>query len=602
MEIALTAQIVIIAVAAIVAQWTAWRFHIPAIVFLLGFGFVLGPGLDVLQPDLLMGDLLRPAIAASVAIILFEGSLQLRFSELRSAQRALWHVILIGAPLGWFLLATAAHYIAGLSWATSITLGGMLIVTGPTVIIPMLRQARLLPRVGAILKWEGIINDPIGIILAVLSFEYFVSQSKGADMTVFAVENASAIVMISLASFLAAHAIKYIFERGHVPEYLKAPFLLTFVLLMFFGSNAFLHESGLISVTILGMTLTNIHHESLEEIKRFKETVTLLLISGVFLLLTADLDVSVLLEIGWRDLAFVFALIFLLRPLTMFVCAIGTKLSLKETILIGWIAPRGVVCAAMAGIFGPLLVEAGFEDGAKLLPIAFLVVVLTVFFHGLSIKPVAKRLGLVTKENNGLLISGGHPWTIQLAETLKTREIPVMIVDTNWHVLSKARLANIPVHYGELLSEETEHSLEFNAYTTLLAAHYNKAYSALACYNFSHEFGQERVFYVNVEDKEVPESQQITQSILGEVWVDNAVTLSSMWERFNDGWRFKISRIGENPETNEMILPNVGDGIVAGYITKNNILRFYTGGKDNIYTPKVGDYCLTFSLDVPSGR
>ena len=288
----------------------------------------------------------------------------------------------------------------------------------------------------------------------------------------------------------------------------------------------------------------------------------------------------------------------------MFVCAIGTKLSFKEAILIGWIAPRGVVCAAMAGIIGPLLVDAGFSDGAKLLPIAFLVVVLTVFFHGLSIKPVARRLGLVTKENNGLLISGGHPWAIQLAETLKSRDVPVMIVDTKWPVLSKARLANIPVHYGELLSEETEHSLEFNAYTTLLAAHYNKAYSALACYNFSHEFGQERVFFVNIEDKEVPESQQITQSILGEVWVDNGLTLSSLWERFNDGWRFKLSRIGEDPETKERILPKMAsdteEGIVAGYVTKNNIIHFYTGGKDNNYTPKVDDYCLTFAPDITS--
>ena len=416
---ALSIQLVIIAIATIIAQWTAWKLHTPAIIFLLGFGFLLGPIAGLVEPSVLMGDLLDPFIGAAVAIILFEGSLQLHLKELKETRHAVRHVIFLGAPIGWALISAAGHYIAGLEWAVAITLGGMLVVTGPTVIMPMLRQARLNPRAGSILKWEGIVNDPVGVIFAILSYEYFVASKNGNAGGSFFLENGVILLLISVFSFLLAHIVKRLFERGHMPEYLKTPFLLTVVLTVFFGCNMFLHESGLLAVTILGLTLANIHTASLEDIKKFKETITLLLVSGVFILLTADLDASTLLLLDWRGLLFIAALLFLIRPLTFIICAIGTKMERNEIILTGLIAPRGVVCAAMAGIIGPLLTEAGFADGDKLLPIAFAVVVISVVLHSLMIKPLARKLELTSKEMNGVIIAGAYPWSIQFAETLK---------------------------------------------------------------------------------------------------------------------------------------------------------------------------------------
>src|SRR5690606_15374381 len=211
----------------------------------------------------------------------------LHFKELRESRHAVRHVIFMGAPVGWTLISAGAHYIGGLEWAVAVTLGGMLIVTGPTVIMPMLRQARLQPRVGAILKWEGIVNDSVGIIFAIIAYEYFVATKNGASATAFFFEHGIVVLGIIALSFFLAHAIKRLFEYGYMPEYLKTPFLLCFVLTLFFMCDFMLHESGLIAVTVLGITLANIHTPSLEGIKRFKETITILLVSGVFILLTA---------------------------------------------------------------------------------------------------------------------------------------------------------------------------------------------------------------------------------------------------------------------------------------------------------------------------
>lgn len=591
-------QLVLIAVAGILAQWMAWRLRIAAIIFLLAFGFLLGPVAGWVQPQALMGDLLTPAISAAVAIILFEGSLQLNLKELRETRQAVRHVIFFGAPIGWALISMAAHYIAGLEWAVAITLGGMLIVTGPTVIMPMLRQARLDARIGGILKWEGIVNDPIGIIFAILAYEYFVASKDGFAGMAFFVEHGLALLLIPLASFILAHMIKRLFERGLMPEYLKTPFLLSTVISLFFICNVFLHESGLIAVTILGLTLANIHTASLEDIKRFKENITILLVSGVFILLTADLDASVLFNLSWQGVLFILLLLFVIRPLVFVLCSMGTKMTRQEIILAGLIAPRGIVCAAMAGIIGPLLMEAGFEDGEKILPIAFAVVVISVVLHSLMIKPLAKRLNLTSGETNGVIFAGVYPWSIQLAETLKGRGVPVMMVDSNWNALGKARLADIPVYYGELLSEETEFALEFTKYDTLLAATPNPAYNALLCEKFGYEYGTERVFRMNHESGEMSERRKISNMVQGLHFVNSETTLNLLWTRYTEGWRFRTSRVGRPDEDSDLIMPHESDEcMLVGIISKSGVVNLYASEEGSRIQPKEDDIVIVFEKE-----
>jgi len=589
-------QIVILAVASIAAQWFAWRLHIPAIIFLLAIGFVLGPMTHAVEPELLLSDLFEPAISAAVAIILFEGSLQLHLKELRETRRAVRHVIFLGAPIGWALISLAAHYIAGLEWPVAVTLGGILIVTGPTVIMPMLRQARLSPGVGGILKWEGIVNDPLGVILAILSYEYFVATTEGQAGMGFFLENGTTLIAVIFVSFLLARLIKFLFERGHMPEYLKAPFLLSAVLTLFFACNMLLHESGLIAVTILGLTLTNIHTASIEDIKRFKETITLLLVSGVFILLTANLDVRVLMDLSWQSMVFVAALLFVIRPLTFLLCSFGTHMSRQEILLAGLIAPRGIVCAAMAGVIGPLLVEAGFEDGNKIVPIAFAVVVISVVLHSLMIKPLAQKLKLTSKEMNGVILAGVMPWSIQLAEILQSRNVPVMLVDDDWNALAKARLADIPVYYGELLSEETEFVLEFNKYNTLIAATPNSAYNALVLEKFGYEYGRERVFHVNnTDDSALAEHRKISTEIQGRPFVGKNVTLFSLSEKYAKGWRFRSTRVGKPEKDGPLLMPEENETcMIIGSISKTGLTTFYSEGSDSRPAPKEEDLVIVF--------
>lgn len=595
----ISAQIVVIAIAAIAAQWAAWKLHVPAIIFLLGIGFVFGPVTGLVQPDILLGDLFKPFISAAVAIILFEGSLQLDFKELRETRHAVRHVIFLGAPIGWGLISLAAHHIAGLEWPVAITLGGILIVTGPTVIMPMLRQSRLNARAGSILKWEGIVNDPVGVIFGILSYEYFVAARNGTAGAGFFAGQGFTLAGIAVLSFFLAHIVRRVFERGHMPEYLKTPFLLSVVLALFFICDMLMHESGLIAVTVLGLTLANIQTSSLSHIKRFKETITLMLVSGVFILLTADLDANVLLNMNWGGVLFIAALLFAIRPLTFLICSVGTEMTRQEIILTGLIAPRGVVCAAMAGVIGPLLADAGFEDGHKILPIAFAVVIVSVVLHSLMIKPLARRLDLTSGETNGIIIAGAYPWSIQLAETLKSRNVPVMLVDNSWDALVKARLADIPVFYGELLSEETEFELEFNRYNTLLAATPNPAYNALICEKFGYEYGTERVFRISLDDTEVPARRKISTSVQGQTFVSVHMTLSDIWEKYQSGWRFRTTRVGRPDKESALIVPEEGESLILiGVISRSNVLTFYSPDRSSKIVPRENEFVILMEKEA----
>jgi hypothetical protein len=305
-----------------------------------------------------------------------------------------------------------------------------------------------------------------------------------------------------------------------------------------------------------------------------------------------------MLNINWQGGLFIVALLFVIRPLTFFICSIGTQMTRNEIILTGLIAPRGVVCAAMAGVIGPLLTEAGFVDGDKILPLAFAVVVISVVLHSLMIKPLARRLGLTSDETNGVIIAGAYPWSIQLAEVLKGRNVPVMIIDNDWGALGKARLADIPVYYGELLSEETEFALEFNKYNTLIAATPNPAYNALICEKFGYEYGTERMFSINPDNSEMSSRRKIASTVQGRPLVSKDFTLGSVWERYQDGWRFRIIRVGRAEKDGDLIIPQNNESrLQIGVISKSGLIGFYTTYAASNVSPKEDDYMIVMERD-----
>lgn len=563
-------QLALFSILSFGAQWAAWRLRIPAITFLLIAGLIVGPITGLIDPDVLLGETFRPFIGLAVAIILFEGSLQLKFQEIREVRRTMLHVVIVGAAVSWFLLSHAAYYIGGLSWPVAATFAGLLIVTGPTVIIPILRHSKIVPKTGSILKWEGIVNDPVGVIAAVLFYEYYVFAQMESGMEDSILLNLGALVLaIIILSYMIGRLTATTLERGYMPEYLKAPFMIMVVVILFVACNSILHESGLIAVTVLGMTLTNKHIASIEEIRRFKETVSVLLIAAVFILLTASLSFSVLAELDFRGILFVLCVL-LIRPISILAASIGTKMTKEEIMLIGWIAPRGIVCAAVAGVIGPLLAEAGYPDGEKLLPMAFLIVLVTVFAHGFTAKPLAEKLGLTSSDSDGLLIIGASPWTVQLAEVLKNRNVPVLIADKNWFHLRDVRLSDVPHFHGEILSEEAEFEIDFNRFGAVLAATEGHSYNSLICNDLANDYGREKVFQICEYKRSGKSQEKIPMTLRGRFFMGDNFDFMQISSLFNDGWRFRISRIGDAKKMDEMQqISENPERILAGIIDKS---------------------------------
>ena len=525
------------------SQWLAWRLRMPAIVLMLVAGVLIGPVLGVFDPGRDIGPLMGPMIAIAVAIILFEGGLTLNFHQLRDAAVGVKRLVFIGAPLGWLTSALALHYGAGLSWQASAVFGGIMIVTGPTVIAPLLRTARLSRRPAALLQWEAIVNDPIGALAAVLAFEVVVVINTATGVGEAVWDMVLGITVATVLGALGGWGLARAFKRAWVPEYMKVPVLFALLLAVFGVSDSILHESGLLAVTIMGLVIANANLPSYGELLRFKEHATVLLVSGVFILLAASLDFATLGQLTWRSVVFVLAVVLIARPLTVFVSLLGSGVPWREQVLVAFTGPRGVVLVAVAGLFGERLVSLGVEDGALIPALAFVLVAFTVVVHGFTLKPVARALGLTGADQPGVVIVGGEAWTTALAEALQKAEVPVLMTDPNYGHLRAARAAGVPTYSGDILSEGAEQRLELISYATILAATDNDAYNTLVATDLAPEFGRENVFQVARAKSEAARHQ--LPSTLGGRAFGVGATHDEIAGLFRDGWTFRVTRLSE---------------------------------------------------------
>lgn len=534
---------ILVTVLGIGAQWLAWRFRLPAILLLSIAGLAAGPGLGLIRPGEQLGAMLNPLIGLLVSIILFEGGMNLRFHELREAGPGVRRLGTVGVAITWFLGSVAARYAGGLSWPVAVIFGAIIVVTGPTVIMPLLRQARLKQRPASLLKWEGIINDPTGALLAVLAFEYFLYlESNAAVFQVLAGLGAALAAAVTLGvggGYLLGKA----FSRDDVPEFLKAPVTLACVLLCYGLANQAQHEAGLLATTLLGMTLGNMQLRSIEELRRFKEYVSILLVSGIFVILTANLDPQILTRLDWRSGVLLALVVFAVRPVSVFLSTLGLGMDWRERVLLAWIAPRGVVAVTVAGVFGASMGGQGYAGADLLLPLIVSLVLLTVVLHGSTIGWLSRRLGLAAASQTGILIVGASNWSTDLAIQLKNMNIPVLIADSGWYNMSRARLSGIRTHYGEILSEHAEMELELNDIGFLLATTSNDAYNAFVCSRFAAELGHSRVFQLPMHNaEEGQEKKSIKLANRGTIALKPTATKEELEHRHYRNWQFKRTR------------------------------------------------------------
>jgi NhaP-type Na+/H+ or K+/H+ antiporter len=384
------------------AQWLAWRVRLPAIVFLLLAGILLGPVSGVLDPDKLLGDLLFPAVSLAVALILFEGSLTLRFHELPGIGKAVRGLVSYGAVATVLLLALAAHLVADLTWPIALLFGALACVTGPTVIAPMLRTLRPNARIANTLRWEGIVIDPLGALFAVLIYEAIVSRQEGHTIGIFVATIACGVGIGALSAWMMA----FFLRRQMIPEYLQNYAVLAAVLLAFSVSNALTHESGLLAVTIMGIALGNLRGVHIDDILDFKESLTTLLVSLLFILLAARLHWPLPDGMLGAGIALFVIAQLLVRPVTVAFATFGSGLNWRERALIGWVAPRGIVAASVSALFALRLDALGVAGADALVPLVFTLIIGTVVLQSATARPLALWLKVAEPEPRGVLIFG----------------------------------------------------------------------------------------------------------------------------------------------------------------------------------------------------
>lgn len=566
----------LILAAGLASQWLSWRLRIPAIVVLIATGLALGPATGLVDIGLAKEDIAE-LIGLGVSIILFEGGMNLKLGELRNTKLGIRRLTVFGPPLAWGFGAVAAHYVAGLSWPVSVVLGAILTVTGPTVIGPLLRQARLDKEASALLKWEGIVNDPVGVLLAVLTFQYLTLPDGSIGKTLLAL--GLAVGVAAVLGGLGGYAVGWLYRRGAVPEHLKTPLLIVLIPVIFWTSNLVQNEAGLLSVTVMGVVMGNMKLVEREALQESLENLTVLLLSVLFIVIPAQLQASQLNLLDWRMGAFVLVVLFVVRPLTVGLATLGTTMRRKDKLLLGWIAPRGIVAAATAGVFGPALEAAGYPDAVKLLPTVFLVIMVTVLAHGFSIGRLARKLNIAADNDNGLLIVGATTFTLALAAALKKIDQEVLMVDGAYERLKQARMQGLDVYYGEILSDHAEHYLEAQHLNHLLVATENDFYNALVCKAKGRIFGHHRTFQLGTSRAGGPELKRLTLQQRGYFAFDPGASFELLEQCLRDGWAIGSRKLtathgwdafaqgrGERGE----------DWFLLGAVTPDGLLRLYS--------------------------
>ncbi len=586
----MTLSLVSILVLGIFCQWLAWRFRLPAIVLLAAGGLILGPLSGWISPQQDFGQGLQAVTSLFVAIILFEGGLNLQFHELRETAKMTRRLTSIGVIIAWLLGTAAAHWVGQLSWAVSALLGAILVVTGPTVIMPLLKHARLNRRTASYLKWEGIINDPIGVLLAVLVYQYLLYSGEGPAIGHVLTSLGLAIAVSLLLGGGIAYGLGVSFRQGWIPEYLKAPVIIASVLAVYALADLVQHESGLLATTLMGVVMGNMRLRSLDEMRRFKEYLTLILVSFLFVVLTASLTMESILAIHPPLILMVVAFLFIVRPLAVYLSTIGAGGDWRDRLLIGWIAPRGVVAAASAGAFSPALIEAGFEDAKYLVPAVFMLIFATIIAHGFSLGPLTRLLKLGSPGKGRVLIVGASPWAIELALVLKNLKQEVIIADSEWGRLQNARQQGLETWFGEVLSDMAEEAMALDNIYTVLAATGNNHYNSMVCNHYAPHIGRHRVFQPHDSGSD-REKHQVPETRRGITAFSTNVSYAEMWTRLIRGWCFRKTNITDSFSEAQFLQSLPEDAVQLALIPENGKFEWLSKNSRRLQS---GDTVISF--------
>ncbi len=502
-------ELALIIILGVFAFWIAWKTKLPAILPLILIGLLVGPlstlytadGTKWLEPvwngqeGLFPGERLFNFVSLAIAVILFEGGLTLKKEEILNVGPSIGKLITLGATITFLGGGIAAHYFFDLSWEMSFLFSALIIVTGPTVIAPILRNIPLKKDVSTVLKWEGILIDPIGALVAVLVYE-FISIGQGYDYTREALVEFGKIVIIGLSiGFTSVYALYYSLKFKLVPHYLLNVITLASVLFVFVLSDAFAHESGLLTVVVMGMVLGNLQVKELKEILYFKESISILLISILFILLAANINMEdMMLLYRWETVYIFLIVVFVLRPLSVFVSTHGSNLSKREKSFISWVGPRGIVAAGIASLFGLKLAAKGEPGAEYITPLVFMIVLGTVLLNATTARFMAKLLGVFLTKSDGIIIVGASKISRLIADYLQKNDRRVVLIDSNVEHINNAKSMGLEAIEGNVYSDELLADIELNDVGFLLSLTGSTSVNNYVIDKFKPMFGEQGAY------------------------------------------------------------------------------------------------------------
>ena len=525
------------------AQWLAWYLKQPSILFLLLIGILIGPVLHYFDPDLVLGELMFPFISLGVAIILFEGSLTLEFDEIKQHGKVVQMLVSLGVVITIAIVALSTYLLFDVDPKIALLFGALVCVTGPTVIIPLLRSVRPNKTVSNILKWEGIIIDPIGAIAVVLVYEYIISGGEANSLLLFG----KIVVLATALGMAGAYVLAFLMRRHMIPEFLRNVFTLAFVLLLFSVSNHLEHESGLLTVTVLGVALANWPKFPRDHILEFNESLTVLLVSVLFIVLAARVELDSLVSVGFAGLVLLAIVMFIARPLAVWASSIGSDLKTSEKLMISWIGPRGIVAAAISSLFAIRLQEYDIQGVELLVPLVFMVIIGTVMIQGLGAKMVGNILGVREPETNGILVVGSNPVALMVATSLKEQGFDVIVAHNNYTNIAKARMSGLRTYFGNPVSDHADRHLDLIGIGHLFAMSMDKELNTLSEIQYRHEFGEQKIYRLKFSDEKVKSERQDKTSNFQSQWLfGKDVTYTKLASMLSKKARIKITNITDS--------------------------------------------------------
>jgi len=533
------------------AQFIALRLKIPGIILLMGFGILAGPEVfNVLHTDK-MPDVTAALISVGVAIILFEGGMTLSLADVKLAPKAIFNIIIFGPFITMGVIAVSIHYIMGINWGIAFLAGSILVVSGPTVIAPLLARVKVTKRLKEILTWESIVVDAIGAIIMVIVLNYITSEASTYTLT--AGHFIGRIAVGVIIGYITGKFLVYLVPKKLILHEHLSLSILSIVIFTYWLANHFASESGLLTATVAGLMLGQFKHPAIGKIRAFKEQLSTLIISVLFILLSSRIDLGNITLYGWKIVLVVLAVLFVARPVMVFLTTINTSLALREKLFLTWMAPRGIIAAATASLFTIILVEDHFPQAEALETIIFLVILSTVVLQGLTVGPVANLLKVNALPRDGYLLVGVHPFSIAIAHHFKQIGIPVKLIDNNTEFVEEAKKLDMDVHECNIMDEEELKMLGLERIGTMVALTANDQTNTMVCRLGRKLLGMESAYQVvNTFLSDI--TDDVLLNFEGKLAFDMKISVKALNEKLLTG-RLTVQRFTLQKRGNRFVTP-----------------------------------------------